>query len=353
MSLFGHEIEPLLNAGSPARAGDDSAFVKRSAPRGILKQDPSFNGRQYLDMQDELAANYVQKQRDIGERAVLGEDVKAEQSALDAQWRSGKDSRLEGPQGHQWGLMLKMGFESPKNIDAEQDLLDEGDDEMAMMKGQNVDDQSREWSRRAQAQVDTPFGEGYEPGERAAKLAAFNARPGGLANDVAPMAKSGLIRHNVRFAEGGPEVGSTDAGPEAAGARGLGAQTGGPAAGRETALFEASRAERARAQQEAAGRRQAMDGVGVARRRAGGWLNPLNWGWVKKLRNWWSGSSRVQAPAANAAAEQADAPMLDQVAAMDGAEEFRPAVQPASLPPRAAARGRRPMFGKMARRLSV
>ena len=350
MSIYGHEVEPLLGGGPDPRAGDDGDFVKRSAPRGILKHDPSFNGRRYLDMQDDIGANYMEKQRDIGQRAGLGEDVKAEQAALDAQWRSGKDSRLEGPQGHQWGLMLKMGFESPKNIDQEQDLFDEGEDEMAREKGLNNDDQSRQWSRMAQAQVDTPFAEGYDPSERAAKLAEFNARPDGLANDHAPMAKSGLIRHNVRFAEGGPEVGSTDAGPEAAGARGLAAQTGGSPSGRETAMFEQSRAERAQQRQAAAERREGMVGTGVPRRRNGGWINPLNWGWVKKLRNWWSGSGRVQAPAEDAAPEQADAPAIEQMAIMDQAEQFQPAAAPGRPVSR---RPRNPMFAKMARRQSV
>ena len=67
---------------------DTGKFVKRSAPRGILKHDPTFNGRRYLDMQDDWFANYVDKQRDIGERAEAGADVKAEQEALDASGRS-------------------------------------------------------------------------------------------------------------------------------------------------------------------------------------------------------------------------------------------------------------------------
>ena len=89
----------------------------------------------------------------------------------------------------------------------------------------------------------------------------------------------------------------------------------------------------------------------TARRRAGGWANPLNWGWVKRMRNWFSGSSRVEAPAAGAAPEEADAPMLDQVSAMDEAEQFRPAAPGARAG--GPVRGRRPMFGKLARRLSV
>ena len=88
---------------------DTGKFVKRSAPRGILKHDPTFNGRRYLDMQDDWFANYVDKQRDIGERAEAGADVKAEQEALDAKYRSGKGSKLDGPQGHQWGLPSSSG----------------------------------------------------------------------------------------------------------------------------------------------------------------------------------------------------------------------------------------------------
>ena len=95
-----------------------------------------------------------------------------------------------------------------------------------------------------------------------------------------------------------------------------------------------------------------MEGTGVPRRRKGGWLNPLNWGWVKKLRNWWSGSSRVPAPAANAAPEQADSPAIDQMAIMDEAEQFRPAAAPVSGS-RVVGRPRNAMFGRMARRQSM
>lgn len=361
-------------------------------PGSSMRPDPSFNGRQYLDMQDELLTNYVGKQGTVPE---------SEFAAIDTHYRKGK---MEGPQANQWGLMLALGSQHHREIDREQSLIDEGDDDFAKSSGGMGDEARRLTSRLAQAEV-PGAPQAYDRAERAAKLAAFNARPGGLPEDSAPMQGSGRPKKAVRFADT-PDVrtfaseSAADASralPTAETTQSIQAKLNANYRFRNLATFAAplirdrgnlSEAEAGFLEDRIDGmdalgtpRANAMDRGGHApmdwsgrssdpmtspqsapaapnlahlepqtRRRAGGWANPMNWGWVKRMRNWFSGTSRVEAPGAAESAAETDAPAIDQMAAISEADQFRPAAAPTGFGARMP-RGR--MFGRMARRLSV
>lgn len=317
-------------------------------PGSNLRPDPSFDGRQYLGMQDELLEQYVGKQDQMTD---------AEFKPIDDYYRKGK---MEGPQANQWGLMLNFGSQHQRQIDEEQDLIDAGDEETAQQSGMMRDGARRITSRLAQAEV-PGAPQAYDLGDRAAKLAAFNARPGRLPEHSAALAGGGRRRKGVRFADApqvhtfdadqeeqspAPEVGDPAMAPQPQRPRIDRRLAGAMLFGRPDVASAMMRGE------QPAPQRDYSHLAPQTRQRAGGWANPLNWGWVKRLRNWWSGSSRVQAPAEDAAPEQADAPMIDQIATMDEAEQFRP--QGAAAPGlNSARRPRNPMFGKMVRRLSM
>ena len=362
-------------------------------PGSSMRPDPSFNGRQYLDMQDDLLTNYVGKQGTVPE---------SEFAAIDTHYRKGK---MEGPQANQWGLMLALGSQHHREIDREQSLIDEGEDDFAKSSG-GVGDETRQiTSRLAQAEV-PGAPQAYDPRERTARLAEFNARPDGLPGDSARMQGSGRPKRGVRFADT-PDVrtfaseSASDASralPAAETTQSIQAKLNANYRFRNLATFAAplisARGNLSEAEtgfltdridgMDALGtpRANAMDRGGHARmdwtgrspdpmtgvqgapaaaqnlahlepgtrRRAGGWANPMNWGWVKRMRNWFSGTSRVEAPDAAESAAQADAPAIDQMAAIGEAEQFRPAAVPTQS---GAVKPRGRMFARMARRQSL